>query len=221
MFGRIARRYVLMNSLMTFGHDRVWRRKVVEGAALPPGGRLLDIATGTGDIALEALRRDTALDAIGADFSLEMMRAGQARADGYKLHWAGADTLALPFLDQTFDAVTSGFLIRNLSPNRIVDAFTEQARVLKPGGRVVCLDTSPPPDNLLRPFITFHLRHLIPSLGTLISGDRKAYTYLPATTVAFKTPDELAELMHEAGLREVSYSRLMLGTIAIHVGTRV
>lgn len=220
MFGRIADRYVLMNSLMTFGRDRAWRRMVVERAGLPPGGRLLDIATGTGDIALEALRRDAGLTAIGGDFSLEMMRVGRTRGNGHRLHWTGADALRLPFPGETFDAVTSGFLIRNLPAGRIVGAFVEQARVLKPGGRVVCLDTSPPPDNLLRPFINVHLRYVIPTLGRLVSGEASAYTYLPATTVAFKTPDQLTDLMREAGLRDVTYCRLMFGTIAIHSGTR-
>lgn len=220
MFGRIAPRYVLMNNLMTFGRDRVWRRLVVQAAALPRGGKLLDIATGPGDIALEALRADPTLTAVGADFSLAMMRAGQARPGGESLRWCGADTLALPFPGETFDAVTSGFLMRNLPAGRVVDAFAEQARVLKPGGRVVCLDTSPPPGNALRPLVDFHFQRVIPTLGALISGHRDAYTYLPDTTVAFKTPDELAALMREAGLRDVSYRRLMLGTVAIHVGRR-
>ena len=220
MFGRIAGRYVLMNSLMTFGRDRAWRREVMRAAALPTGGRLLDIATGTGDIALEALRRDATLTAVGADFTLEMMRVGRARPDGEQLRWCGADTLALPFPDEAFDAVTSGFLVRNLPAGRVVEAFAEQARVVRPGGRVVCLDTSPPSKNALRPLITFHLRHVIPTLGALISGHPDAYTYLPATTVAFKMPHELAELMRQAGLRDVTYRRLMLGTIALHVGAR-
>lgn len=220
MFGRIAGRYVLMNSLMTFGRDAVWRREVVRAADLPPGGALLDIATGTGDIALEAARQNGSVRPVGADFSLEMMRAGRAQPQGGRLRWCGADALRLPFADETFDAVTSGFLIRNLPAERIVDGFAEQARVVKAGGRVVCLDTSPPPDNVLRPLITFHLRHVIPALGALISGDRDAYTYLPNSTEAFKTPDELADLMREAGLRDVTYHKLMMGTIAIHAGTR-
>jgi len=220
MFGRIAGRYVLMNSLMTFGRDRVWRRLVVRAAALPRGGKLLDIATGPGDIALEALRADPTLAAVGADFSLAMMRAGQARPNGALIRWCGADTLALPFPGETFDAVTSGFLIRNLPAGCVVEAFVEQARVLKPGGRVVCLDTSPPPDNALRPLVNFHFQRVIPALGALVSGHRDAYTYLPDTTVAFKTPDELAALMCQAGLRDVTYRRLMLGTVALHVGSR-
>jgi demethylmenaquinone methyltransferase/2-methoxy-6-polyprenyl-1,4-benzoquinol methylase len=220
MFGRIAGRYVLMNSLMTFGRDRAWRRLVVQAAALPRGGKLLDIATGPGDIALEALRADPTLNAVGADFSLAMMRAGQARPNGASIRWCGADALALPFPDEMFDAVTSGFLIRNLPGGRVVDVFVEQARVLKPGGRVICLDTSPPPDNALRPLVNFHFQRVIPALGALISGHRDAYTYLPDSTVAFKTPGELAASMREAGLRDVTYHRLMLGTVAIHIGRR-
>ena len=220
MFDRIARRYVLMNTLMTFGRDRAWRREVVLAAALPPGGKLLDIATGTGDIALEALKQNGDLTAIGGDFALEMMRVGRARTHTQGLNWCGADTLALPFPTATFDAVTSGFLIRNLPARRIVDAFAEQARVVKPGGTIVCLDTSPPPRNILRPLITFHLKNTLPLLGRLISGHPDAYTYLPNTTMSFKTPQQLTTLMQQAGLRDVNYRKFMLGTIAIHTATR-
>lgn len=220
MFDRIARRYVLMNTLMTFGRDRVWRKHVVRAAHLPPTGRLLDIATGTGDIALQALRHHPQIIPVGGDFSLEMMRVGQMRSAGQHIRWCATDALRLPFADETFDAVTSGFLIRNLPAARIVDAFAEQARVLKVGGRIVCLDTSPPPNNMLQPLINLQFKYIIPTLGKLINGDSQAYTYLPSTTVAFKTPHELADLMRQAGLHDVSHRSYMLNTIAIHVATR-
>lgn len=218
MFGRIAQRYVLMNRLMTFGQDRRWRRYVVAEAALPPGGRLLDVATGTGDIGLQALEGDPALRVTGADFAREMMQAGKARPGGERMGWAEADALALPFPAATFDAATSGYLMRNVID--VEGAFREQLRVVKPGGRVVCLDSSPPPPTLLRPFILLYLRVVIPLLGRLVAGDPSAYTYLPESTQAFKTPEELAEIMRQAGLVDVRYRRFMFGTMAVHSGAR-
>ncbi len=218
MFQRIARRYDLMNRLMTFGRDRAWRRHVVREASLPPGSRLLDVATGTGDIMFEALSQDRTVKATGADFAPAMMQVGQQRSDGHRVSWCQADALALSFADSTFDAVTSGYLMRNVGD--VPCAFREQMRVVRPGGRVVCLDTSPPPRNWLRPFILLHLRVVIPLLGRLIARDQSAYTYLPESTQAFKTPEELAAIMREAGLVEVRYRTFMFGTMAVHVGVR-
>jgi len=218
MFERIARRYDLMNHLMTFGQDQRWRRYVVEQARLPAGGRLLDIATGTGEVAFEALRRDGSMCIVGADFTLGMMRVGQGRALGARVAWCSADTFRLPFTDNTFDAVTSGYLMRNVVD--VAGAFREQMRVTKPGGRVVCLDTSPPPRTILRPFIMFHLRAVIPILGRIMTGQADAYTYLPDSTQAFKIPEKLAAIMQEAGLVDVRYRRFMLGTMAVHVGIK-
>lgn len=218
MFNRIAARYDLMNRMMTLGRDQAWRRYVVEQAAVPRGGRLLDVATGTGDIAFQALARDAGIHAVGVDFAVEMLRTGQRRAGGEQVRWCQADALALPFPDASFDAVTSGYLLRNVGD--IAAALREQARVVRPGGRVVALDTTPPPDNWLRPLIRFHLRRVIPLLGRLVAGDAAAYTYLPSSTEAFYSADELARMMADAGLEDVGYRTFMLGTIAVHVGQR-
>jgi demethylmenaquinone methyltransferase/2-methoxy-6-polyprenyl-1,4-benzoquinol methylase len=218
MFGRIASRYNLMNRLMTFGQDRRWRRFVVRQARLPAGGRLLDLATGTGDIAFEALKAVPDVQAVGADFALPMMMVGKQAPLGKRVKWCGADALNLPFPDNTFDAVTSGYLIRNVMD--IPRTFAEQTRVLKPGGRIVVLDTSPPPKNLLRPFTLIHLKYVIPLLGRIISPDASAYQYLPESTQAFKTPEELAKIMCEAGVRNVQYKTFMFGTIAVHWGEK-
>lgn len=214
MFDRIAARYNLMNRLMTFGQDMRWRRFVIQQAKLPPHGKLLDLATGTGDIAFEARKAVPGAQIVGGDFSLGMMQVGKRSSRGHQIWWSGADALNLPFPDNTFDAVTAGYLVRNVID--IPRTFAEQRRVLKPGGRVVILDTSPPPRNLLRPFILIHLRYIIPLLGRLISGNPDAYRYLPESTQAFKTPDELAELMRAAGFRNVQYKRFMFGTMAVH-----
>lgn len=218
MFARIAGRYDLMNRLMTGGQDLKWRRYVIDQARLPENGRLLDIATGTGDIALEGLRRTPGLQAVGGDFTIEMMLAGKAIPERQAIQWVTADTLRLPFADETFDAVTSGFLMRNVID--VPGAFREQMRVTKPGGHIVVLESSPPKDNWLRPFIKIHLNHVIPTLGRLITGESEAYSYLPDSTQQFKHPDELANIMRQTGLVNVHYKMFMFGTIAIHAGQK-
>ncbi len=220
MFDRVARRYNLMNRLMTGGQDLRWRRFVVQQARLQPGDRLLDLATGTGDIGFEALKAVPGVRVVGADFSLGMMQVGRTLPMGDRMAWTGADALQLPFPDDTFDAVTSGYLVRNVID--IPRTLEEQLRVLKPGGRIVILDSSPPPANLLRPFIEIHLRYIIPLLGRIVAGRQAAdaYQYLPSSTQAFKTPDELAEIMRAAGVRQVEYRTFMFGTMAVHWGEK-
>lgn len=218
MFDRIAFRYNLMNRLMTFGQDMRWRRFVVQRAALEPGQKLLDLATGTGDIAFEALRQVSGITAVGGDFSIGMMQVGQTLPLGDQVFWNGADALNLPYPDNTFDALTAGYLMRNVID--IPRAFAEQMRVLKPGGRLVILDTAPPPDNLLRPFILLHLKYVIPTLGRLISGNADAYEYLPESTQKFKTPEELKALMKVEGFVNVGYKTFMFRTMAVHWGEK-
>ncbi len=218
MFDRIAGRYNLMNRIMTGGQDMRWRRFVVQQARIPAGGTLLDLATGTGDIGFEAIKAVSGIHVVGADFSLGMMIVGKSLPMGEKMDWCGADALQLPFPDNTFNAVTSGYLMRNVID--IPRTLKEQLRVLKPGGRIVVLDTSPPPDNWTRPFIEIHLRYIIPTLGRIISGNADAYQYLPSSTQAFKTPEELAAIMREAGVRNVEYQTFMLGTMAVHWGEK-
>lgn len=219
MFGRVAGRYNLMNRLMTGGQDLKWRRFVVQQARLKPGDKLLDLATGTGDIAFEAIKAvGNNLQAVGADFALPMMHVGQKESLGDRVEWTAADALNLPFPDATFDAVTSGYLIRNVID--IPRTFAEQLRVLKPGGRIVVLDSAPPPKNLLRPFILIHLRYIIPLLGRIVTENADAYKYLPESTQAFKTPEELAAIMRRAGMQNVQYRTFMFGTMAVHWGTK-
>lgn len=218
MFDRIAGRYILMNSLMTLGQDRAWRRYVVQQAALQADDHLLDVATGTGDIALEALDQlDGGITAVGADFALGMMQVGQRRPGGAAMRWVSADALALPFASGRFAAVTSGYLMRNVI--NVAGAFREQWRVLRPGGRVICLETTPP-RGPLRPFILLYLKFGIPLLGRLVAGDSSAYEYLPESTKAFREPEELAQIMREAGFGEVRFRRFMFGTMAVHVGVK-
>jgi len=219
MFAGIAGRYDRMNRVMTFGQDVRWRKIVVELANLPANGRFLDMATGTGDIAAEGLTQHPDILSVGGDFTVEMMEVGR---DYYPersaIRWVGADALNLPFSSEYFDAVASGFLMRNVID--VDRALREQMRVIKPGGRVVILETSPPKDNLLKPFIMIHLTYVMPLLGRLIAGNSEAYSYLPSSTKAFQSPEGLAEAMRNAGLQDVSYQLFMFGTIGIHVGTK-
>src|SRR5690606_15463201 len=188
MFGRVAERYNIMNRLMTLGQDQRWRRFVVGKASVPPNGAVLDLATGTGDIAFETLKVQPTAKIVGADFALPMMLVGQQAELGNDIQWCAADAMNLPFSDNAFDAVMSGYLVRNVID--IKRTLSEQLRVLKPGGRIVILDTSPPPHNILRPFILAYLKFGIPILGRIVGGKQTAdaYKYLPESTQSFKTP---------------------------------
>lgn len=217
MFARIARRYDLMNRLMTAGQDVRWRREVIRRAALPGRGRLLDLGAGTGDLAREALRQVPDCLPVASDFTLEMMLVGRRRPVA-PLKWAAADALYLPFPSRCFDAVVSGFLMRNVID--IHRSLSEQYRLLKPGGRIVILDTTRPLPNLFTPLINLHLHTVIPTLGRLIAGDAEAYRYLPDSTENFLSAEGLAERMQAAGFREVGFHRLMFGTVAIHWGMK-
>jgi demethylmenaquinone methyltransferase / 2-methoxy-6-polyprenyl-1,4-benzoquinol methylase len=220
MFDRVAKRYNILNRVMTFGQDMRWRRYVVQQAGLPPGGKLLDLAAGTGDIAFEAKRDVPSASVVAADFSLGMMQVGKQHEYGDKIAWSAADALELPFASNLFDAVVSGYLVRNVVD--IPRTLAEQMRVLKPGGRIVILDTTPPPDNLLKPFILIHLKYIIPLLGRIIGGKSvaDAYKYLPESTQAFKTPEELAGLMRSSGYQNVTFRTFMFGTMAVHRGEK-
>jgi demethylmenaquinone methyltransferase / 2-methoxy-6-polyprenyl-1,4-benzoquinol methylase len=222
MFTQIAHRYDLMNRLMTAGQDIRWRREVIRLARLPAQGCLLDLGAGTGDLAREVLRRHPGSRVVAADFTLEMMRVGQSRHAGGRaqpqMNWTAADALLLPFPSGTFDAVVSGFLMRNVSDVRL--SLQEQYRLLKPGGRIVILDTAPPPENLLLPFIRFHLHTVIPTLGRWISGQAEAYHYLPDSTEAFLRPQQMALRLVEAGFHDVSFQLKMFATVAILWGEK-
>ena len=217
MFNRIAPRYDLMNRLMTAGQDLRWRREVIRRAQLGPNARLLDLGAGTGDLAREALRQHPDCNALAADFTLGMMRVGQRHAPPAP-DWSAADALALPFASQHFDAIVSGYLLRNVSDLPL--ALKEQFRALKPGGWLVSLDTTRPVRSILTPFIQFHMRTIIPLLGSLITGQRDAYTYLPSSSENFLDAATLAAALSTAGFEEVGFQRRMFGTMAIHWGRK-
>lgn len=218
MFGRIASRYDLMNRLMTAGQDNRWRREVIRRSHLPTEGRLLDLGAGTGDLAREAERQISASWVVAADFTLDMMRIGRARYTSSRINWLAADALRLPIPSEAFEAVVSGFLLRNVID--IDQCLREQLRILKPGGYMVALDTTRPQNNFLRPLINFYLHTIIPILGRIIAGEFDAYTYLPETTELFLEAEQLAADMEGAGYKQVGFRRLMLGTIAVHWGRK-
>ncbi len=219
MFGRIVPRYDLLNRLMSLGMDGRWRRAAA-AVAQPDGCLALDVGAGTGDLALE-LHRQGATHVVGVDFSSEMLaRAGaRAMAAGHTgLSWALADALALPFPDDTFDCVTNAFLLRNLSNLRA--GLTEMARVLKPGGRLVCLDATQPPPGLFGSVYRLYLNHLVPPLAGTISGDCAAYRYLPNSLQGFPKAADLAAILADIGLSDVRFRLLAGGTVALHFGCR-
>jgi demethylmenaquinone methyltransferase/2-methoxy-6-polyprenyl-1,4-benzoquinol methylase len=218
MFTRIAKRYDFMNRLITAGQDKLWRKVVIRQAALPDDGLLLDLGGGTGDLGFDALREHPAALAVEADFTFEMLRVGKERPGAEALQWSAADALNLPFDDGIYDAVVSGFLMRNVVD--LLQSLREQYRVLKPGGRIVILDTTKPGKNLLSPAIRFHMHTMIPFLGRLVSGQADAYTYLPDSSEDFLRAEELAVHLAVAEFQEVGFQRLMFGTIAIHWGKK-
>lgn len=219
MFARIAPHYDLMNRLMTFGQDRRWRRWVIQKAKLPQtGGKLLDLGTGTGDLAMETCQQNPTTLPIAADFTMEMMLAGRKRPGAGNIRWTVADALSLPFPENTFDAVISGFLLRNVVD--LPQALREQYRLIKPGGRIVSLDTTRPKKTPLTPLVRFYMHKIIPFLGRMVSGHREAYVYLPNTSEKFVSAEQLTTAFIDAGFGTVGFERVNFGTIAIHWGEK-
>jgi demethylmenaquinone methyltransferase / 2-methoxy-6-polyprenyl-1,4-benzoquinol methylase len=222
MFSAIAPRYDLLNRLLSAGRDRAWRRAAVRAAALPPGGRLLDVCTGTADMALEAARQYAGAQIAGVDFSPSMVvlgRAKTARAGlGNRVALQVASAEALPCPDGAFDAVTVAFGLRNVPDCR--QGLREMRRVLRPGGRAVVLEFTTPPNRLFRRLYLWYFHRVLPRIGRLISGHRSAYDYLPASVADFPSPEGVAAWMRETGFRDVSYRLMTCGIVAIHVGVR-
>lgn len=222
MFTRIARRYDAMNTLMTGGLHHRWRQRAVQAATRGLAGRALDVATGTGDLALGLARRPGIDHTVGVDFLPQML--GRCRAKARARGLAGkttlvlADAQALPFRDHTFACVTAGFSLRNMVDLR--QALAEMVRVVRPGGRVTTLELIPSPPGVAAAPVRFYFHRLVPLLGQLVVGDRSAYTYLPQSADHFLEADHLARLLRELGLADVGYMRMGLGTVAVHWGNK-
>ncbi len=217
MFDGIAGVYDRMNSIMTAGLHHQWRRRAADLAAVGSGGRVLDVATGTGDLALELARRvEPGGWVVGADFSEAMLDGARAKApDGLPVRFEWANALALPYDDDTFDAATVGFGARNFAD--LGAGLREMARVVRPGGRVVVLEITTPRRPPLSTFYGLWFDRVVPALGRL-AGDASAYTYLPSSVRRFPAPDDLAGEMDAAGLERIRWILTAGGIIALHVG---
>jgi demethylmenaquinone methyltransferase/2-methoxy-6-polyprenyl-1,4-benzoquinol methylase len=208
MFDRISPVYDLMNRVMTAGLDRRWRRLAAE-QVVRPGDEVLDACCGTGDLALEAERAGGRVT--GLDFSKPMLE--RARRKSGTVEWVRGDLLALPFADESFDVATVGFGVRNV--DGLEAGLRELARVLRPGGRLACLEITRP-RGLLRPFFRFWFDGVVPVLGKVLPGG-EAYTYLPASVRRFPGPEDLAAVMGEAGFEEIGWRLLGGGIVCLHV----
>jgi demethylmenaquinone methyltransferase / 2-methoxy-6-polyprenyl-1,4-benzoquinol methylase len=221
MFDAIAARYDLLNRILSMGIDVGWRRTAVRLACVPENGRALDVATGTADLALALALATPTATVLGIDPSRGMLGVGEkkVRARGLesRVTLSEGDAQALPYPDASFDAVTIAFGIRNV-PDR-PRALREMARVLRPGGRLVVLELSEPRRGILGPLARFHVHHVVPRIGALLSGARE-YRYLQASIAAFPAPEAFAAMIREAGLVDVTFRTLTFGVAAIHVGLR-
>ena len=215
MFDRIAGLYDRMNSVMTAGLHHEWRRRAADLAELSPGDRALDVATGTGDLALElAARVAPGGEVVGIDFAERMLELARAKAVEANVRFETGNALALAFPDDAFDAATVGFGARNFSD--LDRGLAEMARVVRPGGRVVVLEITTPRRPPLSTFFELWFDHAIPALGRVV--DSQAYSYLPLSVRRFPGPDELAAIMWRCGLRQIRYVLTAGGIIALHVG---
>ena len=218
MFSRIAGRYDLMNGLMTFGMHHAWRRAAARETIPSPEGPGLDLATGTGDLALGLADIHRHRVIVGADFAHGMLKIAEEKRRGEdaggRIRLVEADALALPFEARTFAFVTSAFLLRNLADLR--QGLAEMRRVSRPGARVVALEITQADLPGWAPLFRAYFHHVVPRVGALVSGDSEAYTYLPQSVDRFLTPPGLCALMEAVGLRGVKYRRLGFGTVTIH-----
>jgi len=222
MFGRIAHRYDVANRLMTLGMDGLWRRWTAEAAKVPPGGLALDVGTGTGDLAFTLAEGEADARVIGLDYTGEMvaLAPGKARERGLdaRTGFTRGDGHRLPFADETFDAVTSAWVLRNFAD--VGAAMAEMARVTKPGGRVVALEMSPVELPLWRDVFELYMGKIVPILGGFVTGDSGAYEYLPESARAFLTPKAVAGVMREAGLTPLPHRAIMGGGLVLHTGVK-
>jgi demethylmenaquinone methyltransferase/2-methoxy-6-polyprenyl-1,4-benzoquinol methylase len=220
MFARIARRYDLLNRLMTFGRDGAWRRAAAVLAA-PRGCRLaLDMASGTGELAF--LLAGRAERVVAVDTCPQMLSIARAKArrrpTAGRIQFLLADGLQLPFPADSFDCVATGFALRNVADLGL--ALAEMHRVVRPGGRVVCLELSRSPSRLLATLHALYLARLIPALGHWLAGDASAYRFLSTSLSWFPDARQLAEAMRNTGFRRVGYRLYRLSPIALHVAVK-
>jgi len=216
MFASVARRYDLVNTLLSVGTDGRWRRRGAASVRLPAEALILDLCTGTGKLAAELRRRFPGSRVIGADFCLEMLSLAHKSVPS--LPFVCADALCLPLKGGSFDLVAVGFGIRNFAD--LKSGLCEVRRILKPTGAVLLLEFSAPRPGLAASFYGLYLGRIVPFLGEKVSGVKGAYSYLRDSVNSFPTAERLAGIMEEVGFEDVTYRPLSGGIVAIHVGWR-
>ena len=216
MFSRLVPHYDRMNRLMTGGRDGRWRALAV-ASSQPRGAVVLDLGAGTGDLSAE-FRRQVAARVTGLDVSAAMLSRAEQKFGADGIDWLQGDALHLPFGDGSFDVVASAFVLRNLPD--LAGSFAEMSRVLKPGGRLIGLDITHPPDSAWGKLLRVGFEEGVTRVAGLLSGDRSAYRYLPNSLSGYPTADELSLMLEAAGLEDVTYRRLSLGAVALHVGRK-
>ena len=221
MFARIAPRYDRANRVLTAGLDERWRRRAIALLAPPPGGRILDLCCGTGDVVFHLLRTDPTLDVTGVDFCAPMLECARARAPREargKAEFVEGDAMSLPFADDTFDGATMGFSLRNVVD---VDAvLREVLRVIKPGSRFVNLDVSKAPNKIWKRAFDLYFYGIVPLVGGIVGGSKQAYAYLPNSLTHHPNAIELRDRFARAGFADAAYVPLMGGAIALHYGSK-
>ncbi len=221
MFSTIAHRYDLLNRVLSLGIDRHWRRFAIDQLPKPDNARYIDIATGTCDVALEIIKRVPGSKVNGVDFSEGMLELGKKKVNdaGLKdrIEVGFGDATALPFDDDTFDGSTIELGIRNVQDYK--KGISEMGRVVKSGGKVVILEFTTLQNPVIKPLYVFYITKVLPFIGEVISGKKGAYKYLPDSMLSFPLPEEFKEAMEEMGLEDVTYHKLTLGIVAVHVGT--
>lgn len=227
VFSSVASRYDLMNDLMSGGAHRIWKAAMIDWLAPRPGWRVLDVAGGTGDIAFRILSRladrGSSAEVTVCDLTEDMLRAGRARAEGERfaeaLAWVSGDAMSLPFEDNAFDAYTIAFGIRNVT--RVEDALAEAFRVLKPGGRFLCLEFSAVTVPMAAKAYDTYSFNVIPQLGQLVAGDRESYQYLVESIRRFPDQETFGAMIEAAGFGQVKWRNLTGGVAALHSGWKL
>jgi demethylmenaquinone methyltransferase/2-methoxy-6-polyprenyl-1,4-benzoquinol methylase len=223
VFSRVASKYDVMNDLMSGGVHRLWKDAMMDWLAPRAGQRLLDVAGGTGDVAFRFLKRAAGTTAVVCDMTEPMLIEGRKRAEAEKmadrLDWVVGDAMALPFPNASFDVYTISFGIRNVT--RIADALSEAYRVLKPGGRLMVLEFSHIPNDLLQKAYDLYSFNVIPVMGQVVAGDRDSYQYLVESIRKFPDQEAFASMIRAAGFGQVKYRNLTMGVAALHSGWKL